>query len=82
MRLGVHLVTFNLPGGPETIGPTLAATRSAVHVRPASPSPATPSAPDTPQRPPSTARRSRIAAQTRQRDLGALLNHSIRPAEA
>jgi alkanesulfonate monooxygenase SsuD/methylene tetrahydromethanopterin reductase-like flavin-dependent oxidoreductase (luciferase family) len=26
MRLGVHLVSFSLPGGPETIGPTLAAT--------------------------------------------------------
>ena len=26
MRLGVHLVNFTLPGGPETIGPTLAAT--------------------------------------------------------
>lgn len=26
MRLGVHLVNFSLPGGPESIGPTLAAT--------------------------------------------------------
>ena len=26
MKLGVHLVNFSLPGGPETIGPTLAAT--------------------------------------------------------
>ena len=26
MRLGVHLVNFTLPGGPESIGPTLAAT--------------------------------------------------------
>ena len=26
MRLGVHLVNFSLPGGPETIGPTIAAT--------------------------------------------------------
>ena len=26
MRLGVHLVGFGLPGGPEAIGPTLAAT--------------------------------------------------------
>ena len=26
MRLGVHLVNFSLPGGPEAIGPTLAAT--------------------------------------------------------
>jgi hypothetical protein len=26
MELGVHLVNFSLPGGPETIGPTLAAT--------------------------------------------------------
>jgi F420-dependent oxidoreductase-like protein len=25
MRLGVHLVTFDFPGGPESIGPTLAA---------------------------------------------------------
>jgi len=26
MRLGLHLVNFSLPGGPQTIGPTLAAT--------------------------------------------------------
>ena len=26
MRLGVHLVDFDLPGGPASIGPTLAAT--------------------------------------------------------
>ena len=26
MRLGVHLVNFTLPGGPESIGPTIAAT--------------------------------------------------------
>jgi len=26
MKLGVHLVNFTLPGGPESIGPTLAAT--------------------------------------------------------
>ena len=30
MRLGVHLVNFTLPGGPESIGPTLAATGAAV----------------------------------------------------
>jgi F420-dependent oxidoreductase-like protein len=30
MKLGVHLVNFTLPGGPESIGPTLAATGSAV----------------------------------------------------
>ena len=30
MRLGVHLVNFSLPGGPESIGPTLAATGTAV----------------------------------------------------
>ncbi|QNN52667.1 LLM class F420-dependent oxidoreductase [Nocardioides mesophilus] len=30
MRLGVHLVNFSLPGGPETIGATLAATGRAV----------------------------------------------------
>ena len=29
MKLGVHLVNFNLPGGPESIGPTLAATGAA-----------------------------------------------------
>ena len=29
MRLGVHLVNFTLPGGPETMGPTLAATGTA-----------------------------------------------------
>ena len=26
MKLGVHLVNFTLAGGPEAIGPTLAAT--------------------------------------------------------
>ncbi len=30
MRLGVHLVNFTLPGGPESIGATLAATGAAV----------------------------------------------------
>ena len=30
MKLGVHLVNFTLPGGPESIGPTLAATGVAV----------------------------------------------------
>jgi F420-dependent oxidoreductase-like protein len=30
MKLGVHLVNFTLPGGPESIGPTLAATGAAV----------------------------------------------------
>ncbi len=30
MRLGVHLVSFTLPGGPESIGPTLAETGAAV----------------------------------------------------
>jgi hypothetical protein len=29
MRLGVHLVNFTLPGGPRSIGPTLAATGAA-----------------------------------------------------
>jgi F420-dependent oxidoreductase-like protein len=30
MKLGAHLVNFTLPGGPESIGPTLAATGAAV----------------------------------------------------
>ncbi len=46
------------------------------------PSPDTPFVPDMPPPPPSTGPPiDRIAAQTRHRDLGTLLNHYIRPAE-
>jgi alkanesulfonate monooxygenase SsuD/methylene tetrahydromethanopterin reductase-like flavin-dependent oxidoreductase (luciferase family) len=29
MKLGIHFVNFTLPGGPEALGPTLAATAKA-----------------------------------------------------